>query len=73
MNWESIYKKIARENGVSVEEVKREIRAAINFAYIHPNFHAQCVLRQGEIPTPEEFMSHIARRVKSINMGHCQK
>ena len=63
MNWKRVLKKVARENGVSVAEVRREIQAAIDAAYINPSFHAQCVLRKGSKPTPEELMSHITRRI----------
>ena len=63
MNWEKVLKKVARENGISVAEVRRDIQTAINAAYIYPTFHAQCVYRKGDKPTPEEFLSHITRRV----------
>jgi len=69
MEWEKVYKKVAKANGVSVAEVKREIQAAIDAAYINPNFHAQCILRNGEIPTSEELMTHIARRALIISDG----
>jgi len=60
-----IYKEIARKHGVSIGEVRRDIQAAIDEAYKTPSFYARCVYREGEKPTPEEFITHIARRVKA--------
>jgi len=62
-----IYREIARKHGVSVDEVRRDIQAAIDEAYIAPNFHARCVYCEGDKPTPEEFIAHIACRVAE----HC--
>lgn len=64
MNMKKVYKAIAKKHGVSVTEVRREIQAAIDEAYKNPNFHAQCVYRNGDKPTPEEFITHMARRVQ---------
>ena len=36
MNMRKIYRKVAKEYGVSVEEVKREMQAAITDAYTNP-------------------------------------
>ncbi|MCO5384513.1 sporulation initiation factor Spo0A C-terminal domain-containing protein [Desulfosporosinus sp.] len=33
MNMRNIYRKIAKEHGVTVAEVKREMQAAIDFVY----------------------------------------
>jgi len=60
------YRKIARKYGVSVKEVKGEMQAAVDEAYINPNFHARYVYRQGEKPTVDEFVDHIARRVQAM-------
>ena len=65
MNMKKIYKKIAKQYGVSVAEVKHDIQAAIDEAYKNPNFHAGCVYREGDKPTPEEFIAHVARRVRA--------
>lgn len=62
-----IYKKIAKKNGVSVREVERDIREAIEAAYVDPNFYAKCVERKNEVPTPEEFIKHMANRVSAIS------
>jgi hypothetical protein len=56
---EEIYQKIAENNGVSVEEVKREIQLAINSAYVNPNEKAKSIKCEGDIPTPEEFFAHV--------------
>ena len=36
MNMRKIYRKIAKENGVSVKEVRQEMQAAITEAYTSP-------------------------------------
>lgn len=69
MNMKKIYKKIAKQHGVSASEVEREIRAAIDAAYENPNFHARCVYSKGDKPTPEEFITHVARRVQTVNIS----
>ena len=61
-----IYEKIAKKHGVTVKEVKHNIRVAVDETYKNPAFHAQCVDRKGDIPTPEEFITHIARRVRAV-------
>ena len=61
----SDYRKIARKHGVSIREVKADMQEAIDAAYVNPTFHAQCVYRKGEKPTIDEFVNHIARRIKA--------
>jgi len=61
MSMRSIYRKIAREHNVSVEEVKREMQAAVDFAYQNVRDDSAAerqrqVRRKGEIPTAEEFI-----------------
>jgi len=60
-----LIRKVAREYGVTMKEVKADMQAAIDAAYKNPNFYARCVYREGGgAPTPEEFIAHIARRVQ---------
>jgi hypothetical protein len=58
-----IYKRIAREHGVSVEEVERDMQEAIDKAYENPTYYARCVDSAGEIPTVEEVIEYIVRKV----------
>lgn len=67
MNMKKIYKKVAKQYGVSVQEVEREIQAAIADAYADPLNHneitqlyQQNVPRKGEIPTPDEVIRYLA-------------
>lgn len=70
MSMRKIYRKIAREHGVSVAEVKRDMQAAINYTYEHTpdngvtEAYQNRVLRKGEIPTVEEFIKYAATEVK---------
>lgn len=54
------YKALAKKYGVSVDEIKRDMQAAINHAYQQPSPTAQAVKRKGEIPTINEFVHHVA-------------
>ena len=67
MDMKEIYEKIAIKNGISVEEVEQKIRAAIAKAYEAPNVNAQNVYYEGEMPTPEEFLAHVIRKVLGIS------
>ena len=64
-----IYRKIAKNHGVSVGEVRQDIQNAIDFAYSDPdssliNIKAQnSVPRKDEIPTPDELICHIVNEV----------
>jgi len=69
MNLKKVYKKIARTHGVSVTEIAQEIQTAIDAAYTNPAFHAKCVYRKGDKPTPEEFLAHITRRALAGTNG----
>lgn len=57
-----IYRKIAKKHGVTEEEVRRDMQAALNSAYESPcrtpaHMQAQdSVLRSGDVPTPEEYI-----------------
>ena len=62
-NINNIYKKIAKKNGVSVRQVKKEIQKAINIAYINPNAEAQNITCKNSIPTPDEMILYIAEKL----------
>ena len=61
----SIYRKVARQHGVSVAEVKSEMRLAIDATYVKPTAAALAVPRKGEVPTTDEFIDYCARGIKS--------
>ncbi len=75
MSMRNIYRKIAREHGVSVEEVKKEMQTAIDHAYgkrnklISEKMLQSSVPSKGEVPTTEEFIKGISNRIRpdSIN------
>ncbi len=70
MNMDDIYRKIAKEHGVTVAEVKKEIQAAIDCAYNNPDKTTQERMMQariphsGETPTVEELIAHVIRQIK---------
>ena len=64
-----IYRKIAKEHGISVKEVKAEMQAALNAAYQHSQdpvmaANQQHVPKKGEIPTVEEFIRYASGQIR---------
>lgn len=58
-----IFTEIANKYGVSVDEVKQEMQAAINAIYDDLNSHAKNVLYENDIPTIEEFLSFVLEQI----------
>lgn len=70
MSMRSIYRKIAKEHGVTVAEVKRDMQAAVDHAYQKSDKTTEETLAQsqvpsrGETPTTKEFIRYAAQKVK---------
>lgn len=71
MDMRKIYREIARKNGVSVRDVKKDMQAAITAAYKNPPkdggviaAYQRQVPRKGEIPTPDELIRYMAGKVR---------
>ena len=70
MGMRKIYRQIARENGVSVKEVRNEIQEAICAAYQNPPEDGVTAAYQGkipcrrDIPTPEEVICFITGEIQ---------
>lgn len=64
------YKKIAHDHGITVDEVKREIQSAIEYAYKNPQkSESEKLLQENinhkdEIPTPEELVAYVLQEIK---------
>ena len=60
-----VLKKIAAKHGVSIEEVRRDIRFAVSMAENNPDPKKREFLnsipRKGEKATPEEVIAHLSR------------
>jgi len=71
---EKALRQIAAKEGVSVEEVRREIEIAINAAQENsdPNIQAfwEHIPRKGERPTPEEVIVYIASMFNEKDIKH---
>lgn len=71
MNIGDIYREIAKTYGVSVEEVKRDMQEAINFAYDKDNKSdveknlQDSIPSKGNIPTAAEFIQHVSKQIKN--------
>jgi hypothetical protein len=70
MSMRKVYRQIARQNGVGVNEVKTEMKAAIAAAYrASPDdggiiaAYRQQVPSKGDVPTPEEFICYVSGRI----------
>ena len=71
MDITKILGQVAEADGVSIEEVKKEMQAAISAAYQNPSddggrteARQKEVPCRGEIPTPEEFIRYAAWKLK---------
>lgn len=78
MRMKKILKQIAKENGVTVKEVREEMQKAITDAWTNPpkdggltaayQNHVPC---KGEIPTPEELICYAAAEIqKQASCNH---
>ena len=69
---EKALQEVARQNGVSVEEVRREIELALQVGQANPDPQVQAqwasVPRKGDRPTPEEVIAHIVTVVREEEM-----
>lgn len=71
MSMRNVFRKIAKENGVTLAEVKHDMQAAIDAAYSNPpddgitKAYQQKVPRKNEVPTVEEFVRYAANELKS--------
>lgn len=70
MSMRRTFRKIASKNGVSLAEVRAEMKAAIDTAYLNPPDDGGVILayqrrvpRKGEIPTPEEVIRYTAGEI----------
>lgn len=67
-NFDDICKAIALKHGVSVEDVKRDMQAAINDSFQNPTPQQKALQdsidRKAEIPTSEELIYFIAKNIK---------
>ncbi|MDR1409600.1 MAG: sporulation initiation factor Spo0A [Oscillospiraceae bacterium] len=63
-----IFERIAAEHSTTVEEVRREIEAAIQAGFNNPDPKVQAqwakIPRKGDIPTPDELITYVVRQAK---------
>ncbi len=70
MSMRNIFRKIAKEHGLSVKEVKDEMQNALEYAYQSTtqdgiiSARQNAVPRKNKIPTPEEFVKYTPNLVK---------
>lgn len=76
MKAKRILKKVARRNGVSLREVRKEIQEAINYAWRgmpggdgKKEDIRKKVPCRGDVPTPEELISYISNEARRGSMG----
>jgi len=59
---------IAKKHGIGIEEVRREIELALTLAQNNPDQKVQtfwnCIPSEGNFPTMEEALAHIAIELK---------
>lgn len=70
MSMRSIYHKIAKQNGVSVKEVKEEMQKALDDAWDNPDKSADVRFNQlklspdGKKPSVDEFIRYCSSKIK---------
>lgn len=70
MSMRNIFRKIAKENGLSVKAVKEEMQNALEYAYKSTTEDGISSARQNAVPrknkirTPEEFVKYTVNLVK---------
>ncbi|MCL2797440.1 MAG: sporulation initiation factor Spo0A C-terminal domain-containing protein [Firmicutes bacterium] len=64
---ERIFEAVAKKYGVSSDDLKRDIRTAIEAAYENPNPEANKVPRKGAIPTVDEIMEYASKKLRTKN------
>lgn len=72
----SAIRKVARQNGITVSEVRAEMSAAITQAMKSEDPEAKEFWEthfQGRTPSPEEVMEDILRKLNEKNVDFCQK
>lgn len=76
MRMEKILKQIAKKNGVSIKEVRKEIQRSIDDAWENPpddggitTAYQQKVPCKGKVPTPEEIIRYVVTEMKEMNEG----
>jgi hypothetical protein len=62
-------KEVAKNEKISVAEVKREMKIAMNATYENPTPEALAIPRKGDIATPQEFASHVETKLKIKKQG----
>ncbi len=71
MSMRRIYRKVAKKHGISVAEVRKDMQAAIDYAYQKSDkserekIIQKSIPRKGEIPTAEELIKAVAQTVKN--------
>lgn len=69
MTSKQVYKEIAKNHGVTWQEVRNEMQSALTQAYEDPNRNILNVITQrnvtkkGTVPTPEEFLRYSKNRL----------
>ncbi|MBO7475161.1 MAG: hypothetical protein J6U00_14390 [Ruminococcus sp.] len=63
-----IFKEVAAKNGVTEEEVRREIEKSIAEACKDPDAPINKI-GKGKVPTPEEVMEHVLKELEKVNMN----
>jgi len=71
MNERKILRTVAKKYGISLAQVRAEIQESIRIAYEQTPTdsitaaYQNRIPRQGNIPTPEEFIAYVAKQVKA--------
>ena len=72
MIYRSIFRKIAKENKITIAKVKEDMQLAIEFAYKNPKWWYYISFQdkvpcKWEVPTPDEFIKYVTQVMKDSN------
>lgn len=65
---EHIFERLARERGITIEEMRAIISARIESGWKDPDLEKRAQWRKipcaGELPTPDEWLSYVLKKIK---------
>ena len=71
MSMRNVYRQVAKANGISVAEMKKQMQSALDYAYTNADDNSDIKLNQqkisskNRIPTPDEVIQYAKIKVKN--------
>ena len=71
MSMRNVYRQVAKANGISVAEMKKQMQSALDYAHTNADnnsdikFNQQKISSKNRIPTPDEVIQYAKIKVKN--------